>query len=420
MVCAVAARRLFMDTRPLRESPAFRRLWLGSGLSAIGGQMTSFAVALQVYTLTHSSIAVGAVGLAVAVPTIALGMIGGSVVDAVDRRKLVLISSSALAAVSALFAAQAFAGLAKVWPLYLLVVVQSVLGAVNTPARRTFLARLLPAERVPAGAALNIFTMHGSVIVGPAVAGVVAAAWGLRACYLVDVLSFAGALYGIARLPAMPPQGTVGRPGLRAVLDSLGFIRRSRVLAGALLADVNATVLGMPIALFPAVNAEHFGGAAQTLGLLTAAPSIGGVLGSALSGPVGHVSRQGRAMLVAGAVWGAGIAGFGLAGNLWLAIALLAVAGAADALSVVFRTTMIQVATPDGQRGRVSAAEYVVGAGCPQLGNFRAGAVGSLTTPAISAVSGGIATVVGSALIGLAMPAFAGYRATTASTAPSA
>jgi hypothetical protein len=420
MVCAVAARRLFMDTRPLRESPAFRRLWLGSGLSAIGGQMTSFAVALQVYTLTHSSIAVGAVGLAVAVPTIALGMIGGSVVDAVDRRKLVLISSSALAAVSALFAAQAFAGLAKVWPLYLLVVVQSVLGAVNTPARRTFLARLLPAERVPAGAALNIFTMHGSVIVGPAVAGVVAAAWGLRACYLVDVLSFAGALYGIARLPAMPPQGTVGRPGLRAVLDSLGFIRRSRVLAGALLADVNATVLGMPIALFPAVNAEHFGGAAQTLGLLTAAPSIGGVLGSALSGPVGHVSRQGRAMLVAGAVWGAGIAGFGLAGDLWLAIALLAVAGAADALSVVFRTTMIQVATPDGQRGRVSAAEYVVGAGCPQLGNFRAGAVGSLTTPAISAVSGGIATVVGSALIGLAMPAFAGYRATTASTAPSA
>jgi MFS family permease len=420
MVCAVAARRLFMDTRPLRESPAFRRLWLGSGLSAIGGQMTSFAVALQVYTLTHSSIAVGAVGLAVAVPTIALGMIGGSVVDAVDRRKLVLISSSALAAVSALFAAQAFAGLAKVWPLYLLVVVQSVLGAVNTPARRTFLARLLPAERVPAGAALNIITLHGSVIVGPALAGVVTAAWDLKACYLVDVLSFAGALYGIARLPAMPPQGTVARPGLRAVLDSLGFIRRSRVLAGALLADVNATVLGMPMALFPAVNAEHFGGAAQTLGLLTAAPSIGGVLGSALSGPVGHVSRQGRAMLVAGAVWGAGIAGFGLAGNLWLAIALLAIAGAADALSVVFRTTMIQVATPDGQRGRVSAAEYVVGAGCPQLGNFRAGAVGSLTTPAISAVSGGIATVVGSALIGLAMPAFAGYRATTASTAPSA
>jgi MFS family permease len=413
MVRAVAARRLFMDTRPLRESPAFRRLWLGSGLSAIGGQMTSFAVALQVYTLTHSSVAVGAVGLAVAVPAITLGMIGGSVVDAVDRRRLVLFSSSGLAAVSALFAAQAFAGLAAVWPLYLLVVVQSVLGAVNTPARRTFLARLLPAERVPAGAALNILTMHSSVIVGPSVAGVVAAAWGLKVCYLIDVLSFAGALYGIARLPAMPPQGSVARPGLRAVADSLGFIRRSKVLAGALLADMNATVLGMPIALFPAINAAHFGGAAQTLGLLTAAPSVGGVVGSALSGPVGHVSRQGRAMLVAGAVWGAGIAGFGLAGSLWSAILLLAVAGAADALSVVFRTTMIQVATPDGQRGRISAAEYVVGASCPQLGNFRAGAVGSLTTPVISAVSGGVATVIGSALIGLAMPAFTRYRATT-------
>jgi MFS family permease len=412
----MAPRRLLMDIRPLRESPAFRRLWAGSGLSQIGSQMTSFAVALQVYTLTHSSLAVGAVGLASAVPAISLGLLGGSIVDAVDRRKLVLITSSCLALVSALFAAQAFAGVDQVWLLYCLVALQSVLGAINTPARRTFLARLLPAERVPAGAALNIFVMHSSVIAGPAVAGVIAAAWGLKTCYLVDVLSFAGALYGIARLPAMPPQGSVARPGLRAVGESLRFIKRSKVLAGALLADMNATVLGMPIALFPAINAEHFGGAAQTLGLLTAAPSIGGVIGSALSGPVGHVSRQGRAMLVTGAVWGAGVAGFGIANSLWLAILLLAVAGAADALSVVFRTTMIQIATPDGQRGRISAAEYVVGAACPQLGNFRAGAIGSLTTPAVSAISGGVATVVGAAVIGLVLPGFSRYRADERST----
>jgi MFS family permease len=399
-----------MDTRPLRESPAFRRLWLGSGLSNVGSQMTSFAVALQVYTLTHSSAAVGAVGLAIAVPSLTLGLLSGSVADAVDRRKLVLVSSGCSAVVSALFAAQAFAGLNRVWPLYCLVAIQSVLSTLNGPARRTFLARLLPAERVPAGAALTMFVGHSSIIAGPALAGVVTAAWGLKVCYLIDALSFAAALYGVGRLPSMPPRDDAKRPGLRAVADSLRFIGGNKVLVGALLADMNAMVLGMPIALFPAINAEHFGGAAQTLGLVVAAPSVGGVLGAALSGPVGHVSRQGRAMLVAGAIWGAGIAGFGLAHSLWLALLLLAVAGAADAVSVVFRTTMIQLATPDGQRGRISAAESVVGVGCPQLGNFRAGTIGSLTSPSVSAFSGGVATIVGAAVIGFALPAFTRYR----------
>jgi MFS family permease len=400
-----------MDIRPLQESPAFRRLWAGSGLSAIGSQMTTFAVALQVYTLTRSSLAVGAVGLAMAVPALGFGLVGGSVVDAVDRRRLVLVTSGCLAGVSAAFAAQAFAGLGQVWPLYCLVAIQSLLSSVNVPARRTFLARLLPAQRVPAGAALTMLTMHGSVIAGPALAGVVAAAWGLKMCYLIDALSFSAALYGVARLPAMAPEGGPARPGLRSVAEGLRFIRGSRVVTGAFLADMSATILGMPFALFPAINAEHFGGAAQTLGLLTAAPAVGGVIGSALSGPIGQVSRQGRAMLIAGAVWGAGLVGFGLARGLWLALALLTAAGAADVISVVLRTTMVQVATPDRYRGRVSAAEYVVGVGCPQLGNFRAGAVGSLSSPTIAAVSGGIATIVGAALIGLTVPAFVRYRA---------
>ncbi|HEX5401908.1 MAG TPA: MFS transporter [Pseudonocardiaceae bacterium] len=408
----MTSKRLFMDTRPLRESPAFRRLWLGNSLSSVGSQMTSFAVALQVYTLTHSSAAVGAVGLAIAVPSLTLGLFAGSVVDAVDRRKLVLVGTSCAAVVSALFAAQAFVGLDQVWPLYLLVAIQSVLGSLNGPARRTFLPRLLPANRVPAGAALTMFVMHASIVVGPTLAGVVTAAWGLKVCYLIDALSFTAALYGVGRLPRMPPQDDAKRPGLRAVADSLKFIRGNKVLVGALLADMNATVLGMPFALFPAINAEHFGGAAQTLGLITAGPSIGGVIGMALSGRVVHVARQGRAMLIAGSIWGAGIAGFGLAHNLWLALLMLAIAGAADSTSVVFRTTMIQLATPDGQRGRVSAAESVVGVGCPQLGNFRAGAIGSLTSPAVSAFSGGIGTIIGAAVIGMALPAFTRYRAT--------
>jgi MFS family permease len=404
-------KRLVADLRPLRGSLAFRRLWTGSTLSSIGSQMTSFAVALQIYTVTHSSVAVGGVGLAIAVPGILVGLASGSIIDTLDRRRLVLVATSGLAAVSTLFAVQAFAGLNQVWLLYALVVVQAALSSVNAPARRTFLPRLLPADQVPAGAALNMLSMHLSVTVGPLVAGVIAAAGGLRVCYLVDAISFAGALYGVARLPAMRPEGATTRAGFAAVVDGMRFILHNRVLSGALLADLSATVLGMPFALFPAINADRFGGSPRTLGLLAAAPAIGGLLGTALSGPVGRVSRQGRAILIAGAVWGAGLAAFGLAETLWLTVACLIVAGTADVLSVVFRTTVIQLATPDTYRGRASAAEYVVGAACPQLGNFRAGAVASLTSPGVSAVSGGLATIAGAGLIALAMPAFVRYRA---------
>ncbi|HEX5494334.1 MAG TPA: MFS transporter [Mycobacteriales bacterium] len=407
----MTGRRLFIDLGPLRESPPFRRLWVGSSLSSIGSRMTGFAVILQVFTLTHSSVAVGGVGLAIALPTVALGLFGGAVVDAFDRRRLVLGTTVALAAVSAVFAAQAFAGVGQLWLLYGLVTVNSLLGAVSGPARRTFLPRLLPAERIPAGAALNLLVFHASTTVGPALAGVLTAVGGLKLCYLVDAISFAAAFYGVLGLPAMPPDGAASRPGARAVADGLRFIRNSRVLAGALLADLSAMVLGMPIALFPAINAERFGGDPRTLGLLTAAPAVGGIVGSALSGSVGRVSRQGRAMLLAGAGWGAGLVGFGLAGSLWLALLLLGTAGVADVLAVVFRTAIVQVATPDRLRGRVSAAEFVVGAGCPHLGNFRAGAIASLTSPAVSVVSGGLATVAGAAAIALALPALTRYGA---------
>lgn len=405
--------RLLIDLRPLRETPAYRRLWIGTVLSQLGSQMTSFAVALQVFTLTRSSAAVGGVGLAIAIPVLTLGLLGGTVADAVDRRKLVLVVTCAAAAVSALFAIQAFLGVGQVWLLYVLVALQATLSSVSSPARRTFLPRLLGAKRLPAGAALTMLGMHAAVIGGPALAGVITSVWGLKACYLVDAVSFGASLYGVGRLPPMPPRGTVSRPGLRALGDSLRFIRRSQVLTGALVADLSATALGMPTALFPAINAAHFGGAAQTLGLIAASPSVGGVVGMTLSGPVGRVTRPGRAMLVAGAVWGAGIAGFGLARTLWLAMLLLAVAGAADSISVVFRTTMLQLAAPDEQRGRVSAAEFVIGVGCPQVGNFRAGLVGSLASPTISAVGGGIATVAAAGLIGLALPGFSRYRTGT-------
>jgi hypothetical protein len=200
------------------------------------------------------------------------------------------------------------------------------------------------------------------------------------------------------------------RPGPRAVAAGVSFIRRSPVIAGAFLADLNASVFALPVALFPAINAERFGGNPRTLGLFTAAIGVGGLITAVFSGPVKHISRQGLAMLITVAVWGAAFAGFAVAPGLGPTLALLAVAGAADMFTVVFRGVIVQSATPDEFRGRVLAADYVVGAGGGQLGNVEAGALGSLTSPTISAVSGGLVTVVGALVIGLALPAFIRYR----------
>ncbi len=404
-------RRLLIDVTPVRQSPRFRRLLAGSTLSAVGSSMTMFAVTLQVYDITRSPFAVGALGIARMVPMLTIGMLGGSLADAVDRRKLVLITTCCLALVSAALAAQAFAGLEQVWLLYGLVALQSSLSAINSPARQTFLPQLLAPGLLPAGLALNRLTFQVMLIAGPALAGLLtAAAGGLRTCYLTDTVTFAAALYGVAGLPAMPPKERASRPGPRAVAAGIGFIGRNRVLAGAFLTDLNATVFGLPVALFPAINAERFGGSASTLGLFTAAIGVGGLVSSVFSGPVGHVRRQGLAMLCSAAVWGAAFAGFAVAPQLWLTLSLLAVAGAADTFTVVFRSAIVQSVTPEEFRGRVLAADYVVGAGGGELGNIEAGAVGSLASPVIGALSGGLATIAGSAVIALAFPAFRRYR----------
>jgi len=404
--------RVFADIRPLRESPAFRRLWIGSTLSAVVGALTMFAVPLQVYDITRSPFAVGAIGVAQVIPTVTIGLLGGAIADTADRRKLVLVASGGSAAVSAGLAAQAFAGARSVWLLYALVAMSSSVSAINAPVRRTFIPSLLPADQLTAGLALNRLSFQIMLTTGPALAGLITAApgLGLRACYLIDAASFACSLYGVARLPALPRSAGAARPGPRAVAAGVRYIGRSHVLVGAFLADLNATIFGLPIALFPAINAERFGGDPRTLGLFMTAIGVGGLVSGTLSGPVGRITRQGQAMLGAVAVWGAAFAGFAIATTLWLTLVMLAIAGAADTFTVIFRGTIVQQTTPDEFRGRVTAADYVVGVSGGQLGNLEAGALGSLTSPVISAFTGGLATVAGAVVIGLALPAFTRYR----------
>jgi MFS family permease len=417
--------RLLLDITPLRESPQFRRLWVGSTFSAIGASLTTFAVTLQVYDLTRSPFEVGLIGLAQLIPLLLVGAIGGPLLDAADRRTVMLVTSLGLAATSAAFAAQAFAGWRDLWLLYGLAAVQAGLGALSRPLRSTFVPGLLPSAQIQAGLALNTMSSSIMLVIGPVLAGMITATphLGLRGCYAADTLTFTAALYGIARLPAMPPVPGVRPPGLRAVAEGFGFIRRNAVLAGAFLTDLNITVFGFPVVLFPAINAERFGGDPRTLGFFLASFGVGTLVAMAFSGLLRQVSRPGRAMLCTVAVTGAAFAGFALVRGLWLTLGTLAIAGAADSLTIVLRSTMVATITPEHIRGRVMATDFMVAAGGGQVGNLESGALGSLTSPVISAFAGGLVTLAGSLVIGLALPGFTRYRhqpavETTATPAP--
>jgi MFS family permease len=391
-----------LDVGPLRQNPAFRRLWVGRTLSTLGTQFTLVAVLYQVWQLTRSAVAVGAVGLALAVPGVVFALVGGSLADRVDRRRLVLLTTLGQLVVAGLLAFQALAELRSLPLLLALVSAQAACGALGGPASRTFAARLLPSEQVAAGLALTHVGFQAAMLVGPALAGLVIATWGVGVCYGLDTLTFLAALYGVRGLPAMRPLGATARPGLRGTWEGWRFVATNRSVGGAFLTDVFATVLAMPVALFPIINAERFGGSAQTLGLLLSALAVGGVAAGAASGRLTRSARPGVVMLVMAGTWGVGLVGFGLAQELWLALCCLAVAGAADTLSVISRGTIVQLATPDSYRGRVSAVELVVGMSGPDLGNFRGGLLAGATTATFAAVAGGVLCVVGVGLVGVA------------------
>ncbi|WP_329572605.1 MFS transporter [Kitasatospora sp. NBC_01266] len=399
------------DLTPLRESADYRRIWFGQGVSSIGQQMTAVAVSVQVYALTGSTFATGAVGLCSLIPLVAFGLYGGAIADTVDRRKLGLIGSAGLAAVSAMLAAQALLGLRQVALLYLAVALQGAFFAVSSPARSSMIPRLLPAEQLPAANALATVSMNLGMTVGPMLGGLLIGAYGSQAAYLVDTVAFTATLYAMWRLPAMRPDGA--QHGRRAsVLDGLRFLREQPNLRTSFLADLAAMIFGLPRSLFPALAVGFYGGHADTVGLLVAAPAVGALAGALFSGWVSRVNRHGVAILAAVIAWGLSIAAFGLtSGHLWLGLALLAVAGCADTVSMIFRNTMMQVAAPDEMRGRLQGIFIVVVAGGPRLGDFESGTVAALTTPTISAISGGLACVAAILLLAARRPAFLRYDA---------
>lgn len=385
-----------LDLSPLRSSAAFARLWAGTSLSAIGAQINTIAVLYQVWELTHNPFWTGAIGLAIAAPMIVCGLWGGTLADTLDRRSLVRWTTIGQIMAVLGLAGQSLAGAENLALLFGLVAVTAGCAALGAPARRTFPTRLLPREQVSAGIALQLMSFQMAMLIGPALTGIVIAEWGLTVCYLIDAVAVCAGLIGVLGLPPLPPLGeTAPARGLRSIAGGLGLISRRPVLRGSCVTDLLATVLAMPISLFPMVNETRFGGDPRTLGYFLSAVAVGGIAASLLSGYTTRARRLGSVQLGAAAVWGLGLTGFGLAGPLWLALACLTVAGAADTVSVTSRGAIIQLATPDSHLGRVSSVEHVIGVAGPNIGNFRGGLVASLTSAPIALVSGGVLCVVG-------------------------
>lgn len=403
------SRRLLADVTPLRASRDFRLLFSGQLVSFLGSQLTVVAVPVQVFRMTHSSLDVGLVSLAQLVPLVIGSLVGGSVADAVDRRRLLLGVQVLLALTSAGLAANAMAPHPRVWPLFVVTAVAAGLSGLDRPARNAAIPGVLKGRHLPAAFALWQVQMQVGLVAGPALAGVLLAQASLSTVYWIDVATFGAAFASVLLMQPLAPEGGGTRAGLASAAEGVRYLRGRRLLTSTFLIDIDAMVLGMPRALFPALGFGVFGGGAATVGLLYAAPGAGALAGALLTGWVAAVRRQGRAVVVAVIVWGAAIAAFGLAPWLPLALALLAVAGAADVVSAVFRNTILQSSVPDALRGRLSAIHIAVVTGGPRLGDAESGAVAALAGPQFSVVSGGLACLVGVALLAWRVPELAAY-----------
>ncbi|MEY9484591.1 MFS family permease [Streptomyces calvus] len=406
-------RRWAMDTRPLRR-PAYRRLWASTVVTAVGSQLTAVAVPKQIYDITGSSAWVGAASLAGLLPLVVFALWGGAIADAMDRRKLLLITNSGIAVTSLLFWVQAATGLESVATLMVLLAVQQAFWGLNAPARSASIARLVPAEELPAANALGSTVMQTGQIAGPLLAGALIPVIGLPELYLIDALALCVTVWAVHRLPALPPLTAVkaGRAGLRGIVEGFRYISGHAVLLLSFLADIVAMVLGMPRALFPQLASETFApyGEGFALGLLFAAIPLGAVAGGLFSGTFSRARRHGWMVIGAVVVWGLAVTGFGLSGSLWLAVAFLALAGVADMVSMVFRGAILLSAATDEMRGRMQGVFTVVVAGGPRLADVLHGTAGSAFGPRTAVAGGGILVVVVMLALAAAAPALRRYR----------
>jgi MFS family permease len=392
--------RVVVDISPLRDFPAYRRLWLGQSVNIIGSQVTRVALPYQVYVLTHSTLAIAGLTLVQLVPLLLFSLGGGSLADVVDRRRLLLVTQAALA-LSSLALAIVSLGTPDLVLLFAIAFVASAFGSIDQPTRASSTPRLVPAHRLPAAIALGQLSYNAGSVIGPAVGGLILAGAGVSGAYTLDVVTYGVSIVAIMGLPSIPPVVAGRRAGLAAIRESLAFVRSRRTILSTFAIDLNAMIFGMPTALFPALALDVFHAGPVGVGLLNAAPAAGAFVAVFLSGIVTRLRRIGRGIIVAVVVWGASIALFGLSTfSFPLALFFLGIAGAADVLSAVLRSTLVQLTTPDDLRGRVSAIHILVVTSGPRIGDIEAAAVASVVGAQLSAISGGVLCVLG--VIGVA------------------
>jgi MFS family permease len=404
-------RRHTIDTRPLRHVP-YRRMFIGNAVASFGLQFTAVAVPVQMYVITRSSLWVGLLGLAALIPLLVFSLWGGAISDRVDRRRLLLGSSLIMWVSTLALLTQAVLHVDSPALLLVLVGLQATGFAVSSPTRTAIVPRLVGRAEIPAANTLNTTMFNAAMVAGPLVAGLLVRQNNFAAAYAVDALAFTVTLWATVRLPPIPPVNVVaeGAPriaGWAEVREGLVYIATSPVLLLSFAIDIAAMVLALPRSLFPQVADERFGQGG--VGWLYAAIAIGSVLAGLTSGWIGRVRRQGVALVAAVVLWGVAVALSGLAHSLWLCVALLAVGGAADMVSAVYRQTILQTYAPDGFQGRLQGVFIAVVAGGPRLGDVRAGATAAVFGATVSWVGGGIAAVVVALGLAVAFPALIRY-----------
>lgn len=385
-------------------SDQYRKLYLSQAVAGLGRQLIVVTAAYQVFVLTDSSFAVGLLGLFQLVPLLLCSFLGGALVDAFDRRKLLLGAQGLLFATSVALALNAGRDRPAVWVVFAATGIAAGLSAIDGPASASAIPRLVGRDQVTAAQALHQVQTQLSVIVGPALAGLLIAQISVAAAYWLHVVGCLLTIAALRRISAIFPEGGGSRPSFRAVREGLAYARRQPVILGVMAADLNAMLLGMPRALFPELGTGHLGGGPATVGLLYAAPGVGALCGALSIGWIANVRHHGRGVIAAIAVWGIAISVFGLVPFLPIALLMLAVAGSADVVSTVLRSTIIQLETPDRLRGRLWSLNIAIISGGPRLGDLRAGAMSAAVGPRISALSGGLACTAGIAALARLLP----------------
>lgn len=415
-------RGIFADTRPL-ASPHFRRLWTANIITVIGAQITVITVPAQLWAMTGSSAYVGIAGLFGLVPLVVMGLWGGAIADAFDRRRVLLVSTMGLIATAVLFFLQALLDLQNVWVLLVVFAIQQAFFALNQPARTALLPTIVPADQLPAANALNMTVMQFGAIAGPLVGGALLPFLGFSLLYLLDALTLLATLWAVIRLPSLKPQGDPVRPDLRGIAEGFVITWRSKILLISFVVDLIAMVFGMPRALYPELANHSFGGPA-TGGLefaaLSAAMAVGALFGGIFSGWFSRVVRIGLAVLLAVGVWGLAVVGLGVSALLAdgrpmpflaLAVLFLAIGGIADMVSMAFRQTILQASVTDRMRGRLQGVFLVVVAGGPRIADVLHGAVAGWISAPWTVILGGIAVVLGIGVCAVLVPSFVRYRA---------